>query len=459
MKLQNYLKKCFSGILAASIGIMTFSCQQDSLILSGDDCSVLSMSIISGTDTFYVKTYPDSLVAVVDVNTDMNNVDVALQLSEGAVMTPSAESVSDWTQPYTFTVTSANGKSVKEYSYHFRREAITSYCRDNVYLKTQSEVNEFGAKGYVRVRSIVVNESEKGGITDLSPLASIEAIDNNLTVKGYSGEELILDNLVKVASFDIRVPSIVTISMKNLTDINNLYIGQINEEFTMADSSIDSLANIDFSSLEHIKGSLILSFFNFAQGYAISGFDNLSQVDGDILLNLNTEHLKTFSNLKKIRGIQMGGTIKSFEGFENIEEVTGTFITNYLRGSASLLPFAPKKMHSIILRGSQTLESLDFLKNLTELYDLEISGGFKFKTLSGMESLKTITHGLFIKQTQIANLDELSGLESVGSVIKFTNNNRLADFSGIKNCLKNFDGEWIVENNKVNPTIDDILNQ
>lgn len=78
------------GVLAAFV-----SCQEDSLMLRGSDCSILSMSIVDGQDTFYVKTYPDSLVAIVDFKTDMENAVVDLRISEGAVIVPSIEDVED----------------------------------------------------------------------------------------------------------------------------------------------------------------------------------------------------------------------------------------------------------------------------------------------------------------------------------------------------------------------------
>lgn len=442
------------GVLAAFV-----SCQEDSLMLRGSDCSILSMSIVDGQDTFYVKTYPDSLVAIVDFKTDMENAVVDLRISEGAVIVPSIEDVEDWSRPMQFTVTSASGDASQVYSYIFRRETISkSYCRENVYLTAQEDVNEFGSKGYVRVRSIVINEREEGGITDLSPLASIQEIDNNLTIKGYSGKDVVLDNLMKVASFDIKVPSVENISMKSLVDINNLYIGQINEEFSTNYPSIDSLAHMDFSALKHIKGNLILSFFNMDENYSVSGFENLEQVDGDVVFSFNTKDFKTFSKLTSLRGFTVQGTVQSFEGLENIKEVKATFITNFLRGAQSLLPFAPEKIHSVSLRSSQSLTSLDFCKNLTEIYDFEISGGYTFTSLAGMENIKVITNGLYIKYTQIENLDALNNLESVGSILKFQYNTKLSDFSGLKKCLETFDGEWDVTGNAQNPTVDEVLN-
>ncbi len=148
----------------------------------------------------------------------------------------------------------------------------------------------------------------------------------------------------------------------------------------------------------------------------------------------------------------------SFEGLENLKEVTTLFATNYLRGGTTYYPFQPEILYNVSLKGVQSLTSLEFLNNITELNSIEISGAYPITSLSGLENLKTINHGLFLSQTQISNLDELSNVDHIGNIISIQNNRMLDNYEGLKNALESFDGDWVVRGNKTNPTIEEILN-
>lgn len=434
------------------------SCNKElDLGLKGTDCSVLSFKLKSGEDVLIAGVFSESIILTADYDRDLTSMTAEVVLSEGASMSPDPASISDWSSDMEFKVTSADGAVEKTYSYIVKREAVESYCQEDIYLRTQDEVSEFGSHNYRRVRSIVICDSEDSQITDLSPLNSLEVVDKNLTVKGFHGKEVRFDNLISVSTLDILSASIESVMADKLSEVNNLYIGYISEEQVFG--QIDSLAHSSFPSVKKIKGNFVLRFINTDPDFSIGGFENLESVDGDIIFSFPTKNYKTFSKLVKVNNIQIGGRVESLEGFENLKEITGLFCTDFLSGVESLLPFCPEKVHSMSLRNNQQFNTLDFCKNLTEIYEFEISGASRLVDLKGLENLKRVENGIYIKYTNIKNVDELSGLEFVGGTIKFNYNTQLEDFSGLRKCLEEFDGEWDVRGNKLNPTIEEVLGE
>ena len=459
MKPKRILKTAVCLVISIiTLGSLQSCSDDDDLNLSGVDCSILSLNLKSGDKVLPVQIYKDSMVVVADYNQELSDMTAEFELSEGATVTPDISTVKDWSAPMSFTVISADENYKKTYSYNIKREAIDSYCKENVYLTTQQEVNEFGKFNYARVRSIVINDNKDNQITDLTPLNSIVKVDKNFTVEGFHGETVALDNLKEVATLDINSESIHNISARSISEINNLYIGFISGEINKSRELMDSVANLNFESLKKIKGNLWMRFYNGREDFAVHGFDNLESIDGDIVFKYPTAHFKTFSKLTKVKNLQVCNIVKSFEGLQNIKEVTGEFSTYFLIGIESLLPFAPEKIHTIRLLSNQQFNSFDFCKNLTKVHEIEVVGGYKIESLAGLENLREVEKGIKIQQTRIKNLDGIKNLEHVGEFITIKYNKNLEDFSGLKKALQNFDGEWDVSGNRTNPTIDEILN-
>ena len=455
--------KTIRMLLCSVVAFLSFaglqSCSDDDIIpFESADCSITSLTLKAGDKVLCPTIFKDSLELTADYDQDLSNMEVQFELSEGATVSPDLATIKDWSQSMEFVVTSSDKTAQKTYRYNVRREIIEGVCDRDVYLTTQNEVNEFGKNNYRRVRSIIINDSEEDQITDLSSLNSIISVDKNFTIKNYHGKDVLLDNLMDVATLDITSKPIERISAAKLNDIVNLYIGYISEDQN-AGILLDSLSVTNFPSLTRIKGNFGMFFFNRNQDFNISGFENLESVGGDIVFQFPTKNLKTFSKITKVGNLQIGGRVGSFEGFENIKEITGTFTTNFLQGVKSLLPFAPEKVHAISLNNCQQFNTLDFCKNITKLYSFSIGGAYALHSLEGLENLREIEDGFYMRYTSVKNLDQLSNLERIGNTIKITFNNSLEDFSGLKKCLTNFDGSWIVNGNRKNPTIEDILGE
>lgn len=314
-----------------------------------------------------------------------------------------------------FTVTSCSGENSRTYRYTVRLEAIESYCQSNVYLTSQQEVDDFSKNNYTRVWSIVIKGSEESPVTDISPLNSLIEIYYNLTIKGFQGKEIILDNLEKANIIDIYTDSVKVISFNKIKDLDKLYVGYVNEEETTTGKTI--LDKFNFPSPERIRERMKVNA-DFSDSYDYKGFE-------------------------------------SFEGLEKLKHVNGTLKFSGIQIN-SLKPICPETVGSIEINSCMKLEDYKVFNNIEKLDNIIIMAGGK--SLEGFDNLKEIKTKLSVSSCGMANLDNLSNLEKVGKSIEFKYN-KLEDYSGLKKCLQNFNGDWNVSGNKVNPSISDILGE
>lgn len=422
--------------------------------MTGTDCSITSVSIVPEEAAPEAYISNDTIIVRADRNFDFGNVSVEFTVSEGATIDPLPETVQDWSQDMDFTVTSCSGENSRTYRYIVRREAIESYCQSNVYLTSQQEVDDFSKNNYTRVWSIVIKGSEESPVTDLSPLNSLIEIDYNLTIKGFQGKEIILDNLEKANIIDINTDSIKVISFRNIRELDKLYIGYINEEqITALNPTLDRL---DFTSLEKIRDWMKI-YADFSDNYNYSGFESLRNAGGSIELIISAKNLKMLSSLESVNDLYIQGLdFESFEGLEKLKHVNGTLKFSVIQIS-SLSPICPETVGSIEINSCMKLEDYKVFNKIEKLDNLIIMAGGK--SLEGFDNLKEIKTKLSVSSCGMANLDNLSNLEKVGKSIEFKYNNKLEDYSGLKKCLQNFDGDWNVSGNKVNPSISDILGE
>lgn len=454
---MNRLKLLKIHIIFSGLAVLLASCDKEQpLNLEGSDCSIVSFSIISdNASPVEAKIYPDRITAVFDYNFDFSEAAVEFSLSEGATISPDPNTI-DLSKDNTFIVTSASGESSQEYSYSVQFDSMESYCKKNIYLQSQSEVDEFGKNNYTRVFSIVINGTEENPITDLSPLGSLLFIDHNFTVKGFQGQEIKMDNLQKVSSIDIVADTLETISFGNITETDNIMIGFLNEGQTTP--SAVRISAIDFNKLEIINNNFVL-YLNTTEEYDDTGFNSLREINGEAIMSLyNETNLKFLSNLTQVNHISIsGGKITSLEGLDNLKTINGTFSLQYLSQLTEIEMLRPKTIRNISITSCTKLTNLNCLNLISELETISITGAQSLTDISGLSGIKRINNGLYFRYSGLTNLDALSGLEYVGNTILFNYNSALEDFTGLKQCLENFDGTYDVKGNKSNPSIDDII--
>lgn len=422
--------------------------------MTGTDCSITSVSIVPEDAAPEAYISNDTIIVRADHNFDFGNVSVEFTVSEGAAIDPLPETVQDWSQDMDFTVTSFSGENSRTYRYIVRREAIESYCQSNVYLTSQQEVNDFSKNNYTRVWSIVIKGSEESPVTDLSPLNSLIEIDYNLTIKGFQGKEIILDNLEKANSIDIYTDSVKAISFSKIKDLDKLYVGYVNEEETTTKKA--TLDKFNFPSLERIRERMKVNA-DFSDSYDYKGFESLRNAAGSIELIISAKNLKMLSSLESVNDLYIQGlAFESFEGLENLKTIEGTLTFCAIQIN-SLSPICPETVGSIEINSCMGLDDYKVFNNIEKLDNLIIMAGGK--SLEGFDNLKEIKNKLSVSSCGMANLNNLSNLEHVGKSIEFKYNSKLEDYSGLIKCLRNFNGDWNVSGNKVNPSISDILGE
>lgn len=454
---MNRLKLLKIHIIFSGLAVLLASCDKEQpLNLEGSDCSIVSFSIISdNASPVEAKIYPDRITTVFDYNFDFSEATVEFTLSEGATISPDPNTI-DLSKDNTFIVTSASGESSQEYSYSVQFDSMESYCKENIYLQSQSEVDEFGKNNYTRVFSIVINGTEENPITDLSPLGSLLFIDHNFTVKGFQGQEIKMDNLQKVSSIDIVADTLETISFSNITETDNIMVGILNEE--QASTTAITVSKLDFNKLEAVNNNFVL-YLNTTDQFDDTGFNSLKEINGEAVLTLyNETNMKIFSNLTQVNHISIsGGKITSLEGLEKLKTINGVLRLQYLSQLTDIEMFKPETVGTIFINSCTKITNINCFSLISETETISISGTPALTDISGLSGIKRINDGLYFRWSGITNLNALSGLEYVGNTILFNYNSALEDFTGLKQCLESFDGTYDVKGNKSNPSIDDII--
>lgn len=454
---MNRLKLFKIYIIFSGLAALITSCDKEQpLNLEGSDCSIVSFSIISdNASPVEAKIYPDRITTVFDYNFDFSEATVEFTLSEGATISPDPNTI-DLSKDNTFIVTSASGESSQEYSYSVQFDSMESYCKENIYLQSQSEVDEFGKNNYTRVFSIVINGTEENPITDLSPLGSLLFIDHNFTVKGFQGQEIKMDNLQKVSSIDIVADTLETISFSNITETDNIMVGILNEE--QASTTAITVSKLDFNKLEAVNNNFVL-YLNTTDQFDDTGFNSLKKIYGETILSLiNQTDFQLFKQLEEVNQFSIsGGKMENLGGLEKLKTIRGTMRLQFLNQLTETTGFNPETVGTIFISNCTKLKEINCFSQINETTTVSISGVNALNDISGLSGIKRINEGLFFRWSGINNLDALSGLEYVGSTILFNFNSSLEDFSGLKKCLENFDGTYDVRGNKSNPSIDEII--
>lgn len=454
---MNRLKLLKIHIIFSGLAVLLASCDKEQpLNLEGSDCSIVSFSIISdNASPVEAKIYPDRITAVFDYNFDFSEAAAEFTLSEGATISPDPNTI-DLSKDNTFIVTSASGESSQEYSYSVQFDSMESYCKENIYLQSQSEVDEFGKNNYTRVFSIVINGTEENPITDLSPLGSLLFIDHNFTVKGFQGQEIKMDNLQKVSSIDIVADTLETISFSNITETDNIMIGILNEE--QASTTAITVSKLDFNKLEAVNNNFVL-YLSTTDSFDNTGFNSLKKIYGETVLSLvNQTDFQLFKQLEEVNQFTVsGGKMENFGGLENLKTVSGIIKLQFLNQLTETTGFNPETVETIFISNCTKLKEVNCFSKVQETTTVSISGVPALTDISGLSGIKKINDGLFFRWAGVTNLDAFSGLEYVGNTILFNFNSSLEDFSGLKKCLENFDGTYDVKGNKSNPSIDDII--
>ncbi|MGJ8666105.1 MAG: hypothetical protein ACSHW7_07055 [Patiriisocius sp.] len=348
----------------------------------------------------------------------------------------------------------------------------TDLCGQNVfeglaYLKTQAEVEAFGAMGYCKINGnlllgTIIEDDDK--ITDISSLSSIREVHrlrvNNTLLFNLDQLENLTetdvvsinynDNLLNVDGLENLNTSVSNVqisnnpALENINGLSNLYFdGDFFEYISI--SRNESLLNID-----GLSGFKDLSSFNIG-GITISENPLITNIDGlSNLINVNDCSISIFNN-DALLSIDALSNITNSQVIDvNISDNPVLTNINGVSGMTSIL--------SLNLRNLPLLTSLTPLSNTTIISNVNISSNDGLVSLEGLSNLENLQSIIINENNNILNLNGLNSLSSNLSLFRVKSNASLSNFCSLVIPFQNINIEqYNVSDNAYNPTQQDII--
>ncbi len=376
-------------------------------------------------------------------------------------------------------------------------------------LKTQAEVDAFGAEKYTKITSSLnigdFLNNNPSDIADISSLSTITSIGNNLIVGLNPQLETLegLENVTHITSLIFIAENETLTSIQNLANVSSNYISvfiQKNPNLLNLDGleKIDKLVSLDILENEALLNIDGLKSVNRTYDIHISdnpnlrninGLESLTTVDGGLgisnnpsLLNidplLNLRYIKEDFNvwenesLQNIDGIKNlitkprsvsihdNNSLQSIAGLQGLEYVGGLIISNNpqlqnLEGLNNI-----KIVSSNLTLSGLGIQNLNELGNLQASRTLKIEENNNLTNIEALSKLEFVQFNLYINNNNaLENLNGLENLHSIERDLRIRDNSALSNFCGLKPLLVNngLGENYYVSGNAYNPTKQDII--
>ena len=306
-------------------------------------------------------------------------------------------------------------------------------CEGDIYLRSQADVDNFGANGCEVVTGDLWIEGTD--ITNLNVLSGISRVGKDLLISSPDGVLTNIDGLSGITS----VGGGLYISRNSkLTNVDGL------ANITMVGGMLgiflnDSLANIDgLSSLTSIgrRGIYISSnaSLNNINGLSAitSVIDTLDISRNSALKNL--DGLSGLSSIEKKISVLLNDSLVNINGLsvitsveEDIQIGNNPMLTN-IDGLSNLT-----SVGSISIASCRSLTNVNALLGLTSVEgNVNISSNIFLENIDGLANLISIGDELIISyNTMLTNINSLSNLASVDSSVLINNNAALTNINGL----------------------------
>ncbi len=346
---------------------------------------------------------------------------------------------------------------------------LNDLMEDNIYegdviLRTQEEVNNFGAYNYTRINgSLVIGKLENEGysnIESLSPLLSLKHIDEHFYMQ-YNGVLTTtsgLDNIVYIGNY---FAILLNPSLVNIAGLNNLE--NIAGDLLLEDNPL--ISNFEeFSQLSIIGGNLYLN-----RNELIPNLDwliNLTSIGGFLTVQQSPliRNVDGLSNLTHLGNSLVFSKIDSLNDLSGLQNLSGPITGLSIKDNNSLISL--NGLENIRITGGLTISNNNMLEDLTPLINttnlsnhVEISNNSALTNLIGLNNLNSIGTKMTINYNEnLINLNGLSNLLNVGQILTIHDNNNLTDFCDLQNLFNNgSSSDFVAYSNAYNPTKQDII--
>ncbi len=364
----------------------------------------------------------------------------------------------------TGTVKVSNGAVSKNASITINLNDTGDIYDGYVHLKTQQEVNDFGANNYTRITGGLyigaIEAPDVSDISDLSPLHSLRSIDEylgitrnpsltttlGLTINSIGTQLAFVENdaLISIVGFD------------NLTTLtNNLFL-------------FDNPVLTDISSLSQLTNINGLTLIRCTELETINWLSNLVDIGNNI----------SITGCHSLTNIDALSNITSFSAYGNIK-IWGNSLLENLNGLANL----NATVYELSIRENSSLISLNALNNVDVLHSLTVYQNDLIQNLNGLEKITSLRDGVFIERNNSLidlqglnnlkivngvefrikdneNLKSLNGLNNLEDIftLNVTDNLQLSDFCALQNLFSmDSQNSFHAKRNAFNPTKQDII--
>ncbi|WP_127846107.1 hypothetical protein [Psychroflexus aestuariivivens] len=333
---------------------------------------------------------------------------------------------------------------------NLQEDLIKNAIVGNFVLRNQEDVDNFGNQNYSSVKGLLAigdSGNISSDITSLEPLSSLKGIFGSLTVQNNPGLTS-LNGLNNIKYMCFNEPTSVIIdnnqSLNDITALTNIdYCGST--RIVLKNNGM--LSNIDaFSNVQAIERLHIEKNENL---FDLSPFNNLEVAESILLIEGNFSNIG-LNNLKSSNLLNIS-SCNSVVDVESLSNLTNLKILEIGILSASTPYSDEPSLHN------QSLESLEGLRNITDLRIVAIAGS---NNLTSLPSFSGNIDAIILHNTAIENLDVFSYTEQeLSTSIFLYNNYNLKNVNGLLNF--NTLGEIYLVNNTDLDNIDgfDNINQ
>ncbi len=440
-------KVVFNLVILA--GLLSFqSCSDDDEETSpfqGTDNTLVSFALTTTGGVRYVGEITDNQVVVTaPQNVSLSGATATYTLCEQASISPDPAQLSDWDNEHQFTVTSYNN-TPKTYTYSVKRTDVAS--DGSVTLLTQSDVVALAESGIAIINGDLVigdnnDTEEEDPITDLSPLAGLNEVKQNIFVyASFAGTGLNgLENITSAAglylgstSLVLTTPNEFEVKLSSLKSLGSLVVnsGTIKSLLLPALKETgylyicaQKLEKIDFTSLTDCSTDFIMkqsSTSTYNEVLEALNFPALENVGGLLTLNNFAAQEVTFPKLKQIGAAV---NIRYMKGWKDISfpELTAIYSTLTMQNMTMVNSLLFPKLETI--NGAVVMEVYTYSTNTLSSVNFDslksVEGKFTFHpcfdatiTELNFPSLVRVNGQFYIYQSQASGGMTESSITSV----------------------------------------------
>ncbi len=316
----------------------------------------------------------------------------------------------------------------------------------SITLTTQTEVDDFGAFGYIEVTGdLKIEDSGTLSINSLSNINSITKIGGSLIITNTPLTNLQgLENISTVGNIYIGNDVHPNPNLIDFCALTSLFtVGSFGAVVISDNKYNPSVNDISSGNCKEeaqsggvFDGSITLSTQAEVDDFGAFGY---IEVTGDIILDgqQTIVSVTSLSDLKTVGGnIYVKTSVQSLTGLENLQSVGGdfSFHTNYNLTSLSGLESLTSVGGSLWININESLTTLAGLESLTSVGYLSINSNENLTTLTGLENLTTINESLSVNNhLNLTNIEGLNNITAVGLDLTVQDNDQLTSITGLEN--------------------------